>query len=161
MFRFIVYGHPAPGGSKIARMNRKTGKPYVAPASESTQHWRACVTTEIAKQRMAMGLAPFEHKVVLRMVFSFRRPKSVPRSKRPYMTVAPDVSKLARSTEDALTDAGFWSDDSLVGYDRLDKVYCDEDPESLSTEGVLIVARYEVALAMSNTGRAPLELEAA
>ena len=52
----------------------------------------------------------------------------------------PDLSKLARSTEDALTTAGLWRDDArVVEYTRLAKVYPGEDPESLSSPGVRIV----------------------
>jgi hypothetical protein len=52
------------------------------------------------------------------------------------------VSKLIRSTEDALTDSGAWKDDALVvEYDRAAKVYIGEDPEALDAPGARIVVR--------------------
>jgi crossover junction endodeoxyribonuclease RusA len=73
-------------------------------------------------------------------VFSFNRPTSIKRGKRPYPSVAPDLSKLIRSTEDALTAAGVWRDDCLVvEYTRLAKVYVNEDPEALDRPGAFIV----------------------
>ena len=54
----------------------------------------------------------------------------------------PDLSKLLRSTEDALTDAGLWADDArVVEYERLAKVYPGEDPEALPVPGVRIEIR--------------------
>jgi crossover junction endodeoxyribonuclease RusA len=54
------------------------------------------------------------------MTFYFRRPKKHKFSKHP--ATYPDLSKIIRSTEDALTDAGVWQDDALVvgvhGYKR-------------------------------------------
>jgi len=51
----------------------------------------------------------------------------------------PDVSKLARSTEDALTAAGIWKDDArVVEYTRLAKVFPGEDRQSLEAPGVII-----------------------
>ena len=83
------------------------------------------------------------------MVFTFVRPKSHYRTGRnahllrddapTRPATIPDLSKLARSTEDALKDAGVIRDDSLiVEYRRLAKVYAGEDPDALSTPGVLV-----------------------
>ena len=54
------------------------------------------------------------------------------------------MSKLARSTEDALTDAGLWRDDSrVVEYTRLAKVWANEDRDALGVPGAVIrVWRY-------------------
>ena len=44
-----------------------------------------------------------------------------------------------RSTEDALSDAGFWADDArVVEYGRLAKVFPGEDPDALQSPGVVI-----------------------
>src|SRR5690606_41988758 len=52
---------------------------------------------------------------------------------------APDLSKLARSTEDALTSAGVWRDDARgVEYRRLAKVYVGSDPDALSAPAAVI-----------------------
>jgi hypothetical protein len=51
----------------------------------------------------------------------------------------PDLSKLARATEDALVDAGLLRDDArIVEYLRLAKVFPNEDPEALDAPGVRI-----------------------
>jgi Holliday junction resolvase RusA-like endonuclease len=52
----------------------------------------------------------------------------------------PDLSKLIRSTEDALTDAGVWTDDArVVAYHQPRKVYAGSaDPDALHTPGAVI-----------------------
>ncbi len=91
------------------------------------------------------------------MVFTFARPKSHYRSGKnahllrddapsaPANHSGPDLSKLARSTEDALTDAGVWVDDGLVTeYARLAKVYVGSgDPEATHIPGARIVVTGE------------------
>jgi Holliday junction resolvase RusA-like endonuclease len=90
-------------------------------------------------------LACLDGPIIARMVFSFRRPKTIKFSKRPFPSVYPDLSKLCRSTEDALKAAGAIADDSLiVEYTRLAKVYCGEDEDSLETPGAyIIIAKLE------------------
>jgi hypothetical protein len=52
----------------------------------------------------------------------------------------PDLSKLARSTEDAITEAGLWADDARVSeYARLAKVWPGCDPDALPVPGVVVV----------------------
>jgi hypothetical protein len=82
---------------------------------------------------------PYTCAVSVRMVFTFLRPKSVPVKKRSHPLVPPDLCKLARSTEDAISASGLWLDDALVvEYDRLAKVYAGEDEESLPRPGARI-----------------------
>ena len=50
--------------------------------------------------------------VRVRMVFTLPRPAAA--KKREYPHTKPDLSKLVRATEDALTDAGVWEDDARV-----------------------------------------------
>jgi Holliday junction resolvase RusA-like endonuclease len=116
-------------------------------ASKKVAPWRADVMTAcrqaIEEHRQLYQLVTWEAMsgpVAARMVFSFNRPPSVKRTKRPYPSVAPDLSKLARSTEDALQAAGVLRDDCLiVEYTRLAKVYCGEDDEALEVPGALVV----------------------
>jgi Holliday junction resolvase RusA-like endonuclease len=92
------------------------------------------------RERHPETVFPYTGAVVARMVFSFARPRSVSVKSRPYMTVKPDVDKLARGVGDALKDAGVMADDAqIVDFTRLGKVYCNEDPESLEVPGVRIV----------------------
>ena len=136
-----VYGNPAPQGSKKFMGTTKSGRGILVEANSRTTPWRADVMTAARAVLDELGRpAPMEGAIVARMVFSFLRPASVKRAKRPFPSVAPDLSKLVRSTEDALTAAGVWRDDALVvGYTRLAKVYCGEDPEALDVPGAVIV----------------------
>lgn len=138
--RIVVYGIPAPQGSKRPVRNQHTGKiatiensPNLAPWRQDVKFAAEAVLTEAGRPQ------PFSGAVVVRMVFSLPRPATVKRSKRPWPSVYPDILKLGRAVEDALTAAGVWKDDSLVvEYTRLAKVYVGEDPEALDRPGVLI-----------------------
>lgn len=145
--RIVVRGTPAPQGSKHAYVNKHTGKAQLVESSKvRVRTWRGAVL-ETAQASPAIG-APGE-PLSVRMVFSFRRPKSHYRTGRNAHLLRdaapaapsgrPDLSKLARSTEDALTDAGVWRDDAqVVNYERLAKVWCGEDPDALGVPGAVI-----------------------
>jgi Holliday junction resolvase RusA-like endonuclease len=145
----VVHGRPAPQGSKRAVINRYTGRAAVVEQVKSVGPWRDAVRAEAVEARKAFAVGTLECPVIADMVFSFTRPKNHYRSgrnahllrddapRRP--PTPPDLSKLARSTEDALTDAAVWRDDSLVvEYGRLAKVFIGEDRDSLDSPGVLI-----------------------
>ena len=136
-----VYGSPAPQGSKKFMGKTKLGRGILLETSDKTTPWRADVMTAARGVLDELGRpAPIDGPIIARMVFSFARPASVKRSKRPFPSVYPDLSKLIRSTEDALTAAGVWRDDALVcEYTRQAKVYCNEDPEALDRPGAFIV----------------------
>lgn len=138
--KIIAYGEPGAQGSKRFVRTTGTGKGIMIENSAKVAPWRQDVkqAAEAVLEDLGRPL-PFSGAVACRMVFSFLRPSSVSRSKRPFMSVAPDLSKLCRSTEDALTSAGVWTDDARVAeYTRLAKVYCNEDPEALDRPGVVI-----------------------
>ena len=149
-----VYGNPAPQGSKRFLGNTKIGKGIMVEASNKTAPWRADVIGAVRRYIDDWpGFQTYDGPLVGRMVFTFARPASVSRRKRPYMTVAPDLSKLIRSTEDALQAAGAIRDDCLiVEYLRAAKVYVGEDPEALDAPGVLIVLGPLVPLAEITRG---------
>lgn len=140
--QIIVYGTPAPQGSKNyvghTKVNPATGKSraILKEQSDALTPWRSDVITACR----GIEQEPFSTAVVARMIFTQRRPKSVKRDKRPWPSIAPDLSKLCRATEDALQAAGVLVDDALiVEYTRLAKVYVDEDPEALDRPGCLIM----------------------
>lgn len=139
--RIVVYGIPAPQGSKKFQRTLANGRGVMKEASAKVEPWRQDVRSAAEAVLTEAGRPqPFQGAVVVRMVFTFARPPSVKRSKRPWPSVSPDLSKLARSTEDALTSAGVWRDDCVVvEYTRLAKVYVGEDPEALDRPGVLIL----------------------
>lgn len=151
-----VYGAPAPQGSKRAVIHRGTGRPVVMEQSKKLKPWREGVKHAALDVIGGMGQPwhqpPLDGALVVDMVFTTTRPKSHYRTGRnahllrddapPRPIGAPDLSKLARSTEDALTDAGVWVDDARVTeYGRLAKVYADEDPDALDRPGAIIRVR--------------------
>lgn len=142
--RLVVYGTPAPQGSKAYLGKTAVGRGVIVDASAKTRPWRADVKAAAERYIKERG-AEFEtynQPLLLRMVFSFIRPASVSRKKRSHPGVYPDLSKLARSTEDALTAAGVYRDDALiVEYARLAKVYVGEDLEALDRPGCLVIIR--------------------
>ena len=73
------------------------------------------------------------------MVFSLPRPKSAPKAVK-HQARKPDLSKLVRATEDALTDAGVWEDDArVVGFANTRKVFAGgSDPDALPVPGAVI-----------------------
>ncbi|MFI9026381.1 RusA family crossover junction endodeoxyribonuclease [Streptomyces sp. NPDC053560] len=143
-----VYGLPAPQGSK-----RSLGNSVMVESSIHVGPWREAVVwamrQEIIRNR---GWSALDEALEASMVFSFARPKShygTGRNKgelkpsapaRP--ATVPDLSKLARSTEDAVTTAGGYRDDALiVGYRRLEKRYTTDHgqvPDVLDVQGAVI-----------------------
>lgn len=158
LITITVFGTPGPQGSKRF-VGTKGGKGIMLESSKKVKPWREAVKTAaleaslfVALQASAGTRSIFDEPLYVRMVFTFHRPRGHYRSgknahllrdaapARPHGK--PDLSKLARSTEDALTDAGIWRDDSrVVEYLRLAKVYSNEDPEALDAPGVRIEIR--------------------
>ncbi|HEY6074343.1 MAG TPA: RusA family crossover junction endodeoxyribonuclease [Anaerolineales bacterium] len=139
--RIVVYGIPAPQGSKDPMRNRHTGKLFTREVSPKLTPWRQDVKQAAEAALDDLGRpAAFTGAVVMRLVFTFDRPKSVKRSKRPWPSVSPDLDKLARGVLDALKAAGVFRDDCLVvEFTRLAKVYSGEDPEALDRPGAMII----------------------
>lgn len=139
--KIIVYGSPAPQGSKSFKgvFQGKDGRTHakLVESSKRVKPWREDVKAAAEKARN--GAPPMDGPLVARMVFTMPKPKSAPKTRVTFPCTKPDVSKLARSTEDALKDAGVYTDDArIVGYSRLWKVYPNEDPEALEAPGVRI-----------------------
>lgn len=112
-----VAGIPAPQGSK-----RHIGNGVMVESSKKLRPWRDAVRHEAALARQ--GAAPLDGPLAVEMTFYFPRPRSHFRTgKNAHLlrdgapsapATMPDLSKLIRSTEDALTDAGVWTDDARV-----------------------------------------------
>lgn len=137
--RIVVYGSPAPQGSKKF-VGMKGGRGKLVESSNRVKPWRQDV--KAAALAVRDGAAPLDGPLVMRMVFTLPKPSSAPKRRRTYPMRKPDLSKLVRSTEDALTDAGLIADDArIVEYERLAKVYPGEDPEALEAPGVRIELR--------------------
>jgi Holliday junction resolvase RusA-like endonuclease len=136
----IAYGDPAPQGSKkFVGIAQATGRGILVESSKRVKPWRQDVE-HAAREAMQFGKLPaLDEPLYVRMVFTMPKPKSAKKRSRTYPMRKPDVSKLCRSTEDALTTGGVWADDSrVVEYLRLAKVFPGEDPEALNLPGVLV-----------------------
>lgn len=135
--KIVVYGSPAPQGSKSFKGLAKSGRAILAESSKRVKPWRQDVKAAAIEARA--GAAPLDGPLMARMVFTVPKPASAPKRRTTYPDRKPDLSKLLRSTEDALTDAGAIADDArIVGFSRLAKVYPGEDPEALEAPGVVI-----------------------
>jgi len=169
-----VHGKPAPQGSKRAFAVRgkggvPTGRVAVIESShDRVKSWRQAVIDA------ALGLEPapawpLDGPLKIGLIFALPRPKghygtgrnaarlrdSAPR----YPAGVPDLSKLLRATEDALTDAGVWRDDAqVVAYGRLEKVYAGHYGDHvLTAPGAMItitrLPASPVAVSPSRAGR--------
>jgi len=139
-----VYGTPAPQGSKRAFAVRgkggiPTGKIAVIESShDRVKSWRQAVI-DAAHEGDGSVL---RNAVTVQMTFYLKRPlghfrtgknagilrDSAPR--RP--AKMPDLSKLIRATEDALSDALVWADDALVVSIDAAKYWDDAHPPGAS-----------------------------
>jgi crossover junction endodeoxyribonuclease RusA len=134
--RIVVYGSPAPQGSKKF-VGMAGGHGMLVESSKKVKPWREDV--KAAALLVRNGAPPLDGPLAVRMIFTVPKPASAPKRRRLYPMRKPDVSKLARSTEDALTDAGIWTDDArITEYTRLAKVYPGEDPDALEACGAII-----------------------
>jgi Holliday junction resolvase RusA-like endonuclease len=147
--RFFVAGVPAPGGSK-------TAIPYAKPdgklgvrtfdSGKNNKSWREAVRAEAYR---AMDGRPMFDGVPLRVLFRFyrSRPRShygsgrnaevvKPACKHLAPITRPDVLKLARSTEDAMTGV-VWKDDSQITSETIEKRWHDH-PSGQGCSGVWI-----------------------
>ena len=129
-----VHGIPAPQGSKrILRAGGKPdGQPLMVESSRAVGPWRQAVKEAAVKARGGLWLPAFG-PVTLDVSFHFPRPQShygtgrnagkLKLSAPLYPKGPPDLSKLVRATEDALTEAGVWRDDALVVIINAQKFY--------------------------------------
>lgn len=135
---FVVYGLPGPQGSKSFKGVSKKGRAILVESSAKVAPWRECV--HFAALAARDGRAPLDAPLRLHMVFTLPKPMSAPKRRQTWPMKTPDLSKLARSTEDALTTAGIWRDDSrVVEYGLLAKRYPGEGYGALEAPGVWIV----------------------
>lgn len=143
VIEIVASGSPAPQGSKSFK-GMHGGRAILAESSRHVKPWRDAVRADalLARQEWARRhgrWTPLDEALVVEMVFTVPKPASAPKRRRTWPMRMPDVSKLCRSTEDALTDAGIWRDDArVVGYDRLMKVYPGEDRDALDAPGAVI-----------------------
>jgi len=112
---FFAAGRPAPQGSKSY-----LGKGRFTEQSPHLKSWRHDVRHAASEH---VGEALFGGPILVQYTFVFHRPKNHYRSSKPdrglkdnapaWVDKAPDLDKLERSTNDALTGV-VWVDDSQV-----------------------------------------------
>lgn len=142
---FFVQGHPAPGGSKnffpvwtkggkliikkTAKGNEMPLMRVVDDAGKGNKEWRKIVGWE-AKRAMAFKIPIAGRPLQWKFNFWLKRPQAEINAagelklwaKKHHLS-APDVLKLCRSTEDAMTGI-VWHDDAQVVCGSFSKQYC-------------------------------------
>ena len=117
---FYVQGEPAPQGSKRF-VGIHNGKGRMIESSKKVKPWREAVYWAAieAKSKTPMVM-PMDGPLAVVMVFALPKPTSV---RRAQPDRKPDLSKLVRSTEDALVDAGLIADDARIVVCLASKIY--------------------------------------
>lgn len=142
-FSLLVFGIPGPQGSKKAvgtRRSKKGGRvPVLVESSAKVKPWRDAVVKAAEEEIQRLGAwAKLDGPLVGEMHFTLPAPQKMPRGRVAH-TVYPDLSKLLRSTEDALTSAGIWADDArVVRYRDLSKTYPGLGARALDRPGVVL-----------------------
>lgn len=127
-FRLTVYGTPAPAGSKkVVPLGSRYG---VVDASKRSAPWKKEIRQ--AAGREAGNRPVMEGPLAIRIRFFVKRPQGhfgtgknegVLKGSAPaYPTVKPDVLKLARAVEDALSGIAY-RDDAQIVTELLEKRY--------------------------------------
>ncbi|MFF1284363.1 RusA family crossover junction endodeoxyribonuclease [Streptomyces sp. NPDC058299] len=147
-FALTVHGIPGPQGSKKVQGKRrtKTGKliPNLVESSAKVKPWREAVG-DAAQKKIEKVVEDHGQFVKLDgpleaiMHFTLPAPQRMPKDRVAHTTY-PDLSKLLRSTEDALTQAGVWADDArVIRYLDLSKTYPGLGPHALDKPGVTLL----------------------
>lgn len=149
--KLIVYGDPAPQGSKralpIYRGSRAkgtrefTGRTALVEMSSKVEPWRTAIADAVrVKWPTAVDLAeagyPIDEACCARIVFTM---PAIADRRRRWPFRMPDLDKLLRSTLDGLKVAGLLRDDArIVNFCRAGKVYPNGDAEALDRAGAFI-----------------------
>lgn len=135
LVEFAVRGIPAPQGSKRAFRNKFSGRIQQVESSKAVGPWRERVALAA---ETAMGLrSPLEGPLRLTLEFRFPRPashrgtKGLRASAPTIHAQRPDLSKLIRAVEDALTTI-VWRDDAQVAVVDARKDWDDVTPAGMT-----------------------------
>jgi len=125
-----VYGTPQPAGSKKAFKHAQTGRIVVMDDAKRSRPWKQEI---VATVRQDLGNTFFSGPVQMHLTFYVGRPKghygtgrnadTIRKGAPLYPTVKPDLTKLVRAVEDALTVARVWVDDAQVVQQTAKKLY--------------------------------------
>ena len=112
---FTAYGKPEPQGS--AKGFLIGGKVRITSANPKMRPFRSSVTAEarytVAQENLPEPVFPKHEPVRLVVTFTFLKPPSVPR-RREHCVVKPDLDKLTRLVNDALTGVAYADDAQVV-----------------------------------------------
>lgn len=156
--RIEVRGMPAPQGSKKF-VGMHGGRGVMVESSKKVKPWRDDVRSAVlaaiaqSKTMVEPGSSkpvhcvvsgdwffpiPLDNPLRVRMIFTLPKPSTAPKKKRTWPMRTPDLSKLVRSTEDAITSAGLWADDARVVECIAAKRYPGEGDDALNSPGCVI-----------------------
>jgi Holliday junction resolvase RusA-like endonuclease len=163
----VVHGLPAPQGSK-----RHLGGGVLIESSVNVGPWREAVkyaAVRAVREQRDSSRFPRSGGLIARMTFTFVRPKGhwrtganahLLRDGAPDRPAGyPDLSKLLRSTEDALTDANVWHDDGqVVGYEQAGKFYAGDTscPDVLAAGSGAVIRIWPLESGSATDGAASL-----
>lgn len=127
---FTVHGVAAPAGSKKGFYNAKARRVIITDDSARSRPWKALVADAAVENIPSVNGARrlLQGPLKLSVTFYLPRPKGHfgARGLKPsapiYPTVKPDVTKLLRAVEDALTGI-VWRDDAQIVSQFAQKVY--------------------------------------
>lgn len=118
---FTVRGKPQPAGSKKGFYNKKAGRVIITDDAAKSRPWKALVS-DAAEQTIG-SVAPLNGPLYMKLEFVELRPKGHFNTKQelnavgrrnPYPAKRPDVLKLARAVEDALSTIVYVDDSQIV-----------------------------------------------
>lgn len=131
VYAFNVEGIPAAQPRVKAYVRGKHAAVYTPKTANS---WKDCVK---CAGILARPKSPLQGPLFVSMTFAMPRPKAHYRSGKysgelrltapGHVTAKPDFDNLMKSTVDALTEIGFWRDDSQLAQVQFKKMYCSPD----------------------------------
>ncbi len=132
-----VFGIPGPQGSKRYVGTSKSGRGIMIESSKKVPIWREAVKYAVIEGR-PMNRATLDGPLSVRMTFTLPKPKSAPKTRVTFPDKKPDLSKLVRSTEDALVEIGAIEDDARIVETFSAKRFPNEGEDALCSPGVVI-----------------------
>ncbi len=125
---FTVLGTPAPQGSFRAAYSEKSKRAFVIQSCKRTMPWRQEVAAAAERAMRSSDIGLFLGPLKLTACFFMPRPKGhygkrgLRPSSPPFPDKKPDLSKLVRALEDAMTGIVYGDDAQIVLYD-VSKLY--------------------------------------
>ena len=133
--KFTVHGKPQPAGSKRGFYNAKAKRVIITDDAKQSRPWKALVSDAAVQAMDALTGGRFDFEgslldgpLMVTLLFYVPRPKGhygtkgVRPSAPDYPAVKPDVLKLARAVEDAMSGI-VYRDDAQIVCELLEKHY--------------------------------------